>query len=178
MPAGPTPVEELSDKYILFEIGGQHYALPLQKVEEVIWMVALTPTPSHHEHIEGVINLRGNILPVLNIRHRLGLPPVPYGIHHRILVVQVGGHQVGVIVDSVARVEEFRRDQVEEPREFDEDARFVTGLIKLNDRIIFCIDLSGLFSPREIRMAKEVAGSASQSGTLVGRESRSRSKAE
>ncbi|MBI2837701.1 MAG: chemotaxis protein CheW [Acidobacteria bacterium] len=151
-------------KYIVFEIGGQGYALPLTNVVEVIWMVALTPTPAKHDHIEGVINLRGNILPILNIRSRLGIPDVPYGIHHRILIVVVESHHVGFVVDTVSRVEEFEAGQVETPREFDQELTFVNGLIKLKDRIIFCIELEKLFSPRELHLAKEVA---SVSGTVA-----------
>ena len=55
-----------TSKYVLFDIAGQKYALALEDVVEVIWMVALTSTPAHHDHIEGVINLRGTILPILN----------------------------------------------------------------------------------------------------------------
>ncbi len=157
-----TPKEDVEQqpqlsKYIVFEIGGQGYALPLTNVVEVIWMVALTPTPAKHDHIEGVINLRGNILPILNIRSRLGIPDVTYGIHHRILIVVVESHHVGFVVDAVSRVEEFEAGQVETPREFDQELTFVNGLIKLKDRIIFCIELERLFSPRELHLAKEVA---------------------
>lgn len=146
-----------SQKYVLFEIGGQKYALRLEDVVEVLWMVALTHTPVAHEHIEGVINLRGKILPILNIRRRLKLPETPYGLQHRILVVLAGGRSLGFVVDSVSQVEEFARDQVEPPREFDDSLSFIDGMMKFGNQIVFCVDLAKLVSEQEIRSADQVA---------------------
>jgi len=155
VPSEPPPPR--IGKFVLFDIEGQRYALPLEDIVEVIWMVALTPTPAHHDHIEGVINLRGTILPILNVRRRLQAPPATYGLNHRILVVRTAGHTLGFIVDAVAQVEEFGVDQIEPPREFDQSLSFVTGMIKLPTQIVFCIDLRRLLSEGEIMSASQLS---------------------
>ena len=141
---------------MLFDIAGQKYALALEDVVEVIWMVALTSTPAHHDHIEGVINLRGTILPILNLRRMLNLPPTTYGLNHRILVVRTGERTLGFVVDAVAQVEEYTREQVDAPREFDMSLSFVNGLIKQQNQIIFCVDLSKLISANDVSTAAEM----------------------
>lgn len=163
--------------YVLFEVAGQAYALPLTDIVEVIWMVAMTATPAHQDHIEGVINLRGSIVPLLNIRRLLRLPAMTYGTQHRILIVNTGGHMAGFVVDSVSRVREMAEAQIEQAHEFDHELEFVTGLIKVDEQIAFLIDLGRLLTARDLKAVEEVVDSAAgRTGPETGSTSRPRSK--
>ncbi|MEW6365403.1 MAG: chemotaxis protein CheW [Acidobacteriota bacterium] len=169
-----TADSSILERYLLFDIAGQRYALSTDAIVEVIWMVALTPTPAHHQHVEGVINYRGHILPILNIRRYLSLPSSDYGLNHRILVVRTGHHLIGLVVDAVPEVEEFSADQKESPREFDEDLAFVTGLMKHKDRIVFCLDLPRLLTQSGVPDLREITATPGLPAPVTGQPSSQR----
>lgn len=107
---------------VVFELSGETYALDILHVHEIIRMQPVTPVPGAPEYIEGLINLRGRVVPVVDLRKRFGLRTREIGDRSRIIVVQVSDDIVGVVVDAVSEVISVSPDLVEPA------ARVVTGL--------------------------------------------------
>ena len=107
---------------VVFELSGETYALDILHVHEIIRIQPVTPVPGAPEYIEGLINLRGRVVPIVDLRKRFTLPTRPIGDKSRIIVIQVGDDIVGVVVDAVFEVITVAPDLVEPA------ARVVTGL--------------------------------------------------
>lgn len=111
-----TPVASAAGGYLTFLLGEEEYGIPITKVREIIGMLPITPVPASPPDMDGVINLRGKVIPVMNARRRFGLPPVGPHPHNVILVVEGGADGVvGLSVDQVKEVAQFKPDEVEQP---------------------------------------------------------------
>ena len=111
-----------TQQVVVFELSGEVYALDILHVHEIIRIQPVTPVPGAPEYIEGLINLRGRVVPVVDLRKRFILPTRPIGDKSRIIVIQVGDDIVGVVVDAVSEVITVAPDLVEPA------ARVVSGL--------------------------------------------------
>ncbi|KPP96458.1 MAG: chemotaxis signal relay system purine-binding protiein CheW [Bacteroidetes bacterium HLUCCA01] len=101
-------------KFLTFFLGKEEYALEILKVQEIIGMMPITPVPNMPGYIRGVLNLRGKIIPVMELRIRFGLMPVEDTEETCIVVVQSGSYLMGVVVDKVSEVAEIDTKQIEE----------------------------------------------------------------
>ncbi|MCC5926875.1 MAG: chemotaxis protein CheW [Bacteroidetes bacterium] len=101
-------------KFLTFFLGKEEYALEILKVQEIIGMMPITPVPNMPGYIRGVLNLRGKIIPVMELRLRFGLMPVEDTEETCIVVVQSGNYLMGVVVDKVSEVAEIDTKQIEE----------------------------------------------------------------
>jgi purine-binding chemotaxis protein CheW len=137
----PTPVTTL--QLITFRLDGEEFGLPLETVREVIRVGDITRVPQSPPHIRGVTNLRGRILPVVEIRSRLGLAPLVPRSTARIIVAEVRGRVLGLLVDSVAQVQKVPADRVvATPDEVKSShADYLTGVVQLYDRLLILLDL-------------------------------------
>jgi len=125
---------------------GEEYAVPISQVYEIVRVGNITMVPNSPSYMEGVINLRGKVLPVLNLRKRLNLSGKDITKSSRIVVTEVGSKVIGLLVDAVSHVikvsSEFVETAPEEVLEIDTD--YITGVGKLKDRLIILLDLEKL----------------------------------
>jgi purine-binding chemotaxis protein CheW len=140
--APAAPVErELS--LVVFALDREHYALPIERVREVVRVADITRVPHAPKNIRGVMNLRGRILPVVEIRTRLGLTPGVITSHSRVVVVELNRRQVGLLVDSVGQVSRLGERSItappEEVRTAGADA--ISGVGHAGKRLLMLLDL-------------------------------------
>lgn len=123
------------NQLVIFDLNHQKYAIPVLNTQEIIKMVEVTPVPRTDRYVEGVINLRGRIVPVINLNKRLGLPVTEPTRDTRIVVVEKDDAAVGMIVDKVQEVGRYSDEEVEEPESVMRDNEFITGVIKKEDAL-------------------------------------------
>jgi purine-binding chemotaxis protein CheW len=130
-------------QFVVARLGGQHYGVGISDVNQIIRAVAPTPIPGMHGAIEGIINLRGRIIPVIDLRPKLGLAAGEATRDSRIVVVNIDGHDIGLYVDAVSEVLSIDEQLVETPDNLvlDFDVTYLSGIAKLEDRLILLLDL-------------------------------------
>ena len=130
---------------VTFTLGDSEYALNIHCIHEVNRMGQITPLPDSARHIEGVINLRGKIVPIINLRAKFGFESKIHGDQSRIMVVEAG-RTMGIIVDSVSEVLRISSDIIEAPPDVavEGTSRYLTGIVKLPDRLISMLDVGEL----------------------------------
>ncbi len=151
-------------QFVGFRLDDEDYAIPITRIREIILMKPITRLPQVPDAIEGLINLRGNVIPIINLRKRFGLTPRPFDDETRTIVVTVEDKIVGCIVDEVTQVMRISGDQIQ-PVPISMAAvsrRFVSGLAKLEDRLLIILDTDKLFGLNEFDLdSASVSQSAS-----------------
>jgi len=130
---------------VTFKLGEEEYAIDILKVQEVNRMVDITAVPNSIDYLEGVINLRGRVIPVINLRKKFGLSTKNLDTQSRIMVVDVG-MTIGLIVDSVSEVLRISPDTVEPPPPMtgSVESDYIKGIGKLQDRLLILLDINKL----------------------------------
>ena len=141
-------------------IGHEEFALDVLTVQEINRMVEITRVPKAPAFVEGVINLRGRIIPVLDLRRRFGLPPADQTDTSRIMVVLVRQRMVGLIVDEVVEVLRIPKSTIEPPPSVGSSAgsEFTQGIGRIEDRLLIVLDLNRLLMPNEQTAVDAVTG--------------------
>ena len=136
---------------VTFRLGSEEYAIDILKVQEINRMVDITSVPNSPADVEGVINLRGKVIPVINLRRKFGLNSKDADAQSRIMVVDVG-ITVGLIVDSVSEVLRLASDTVEPPPPMTGGvgSEFIRGVGKLQDRLLILLDIDKLLGHDEM----------------------------
>ena len=136
-------LETASAQYLTFALGGEEYGVDILRVQEIRGFAPITPIPNTPPHVMGVMNLRGAIIPVVDLRRTLGMPPTEYGPFTVIVVVTVGTCAMGVIVDAVSDVLDIARADVQPTPDFGTqvDARFVHGLARTAGKLVILLDI-------------------------------------
>jgi purine-binding chemotaxis protein CheW len=136
-----------------FRVGRETFGVPISLVHEIVRVPEITAVPEAPDCIEGVINLRGKIVSVVDLRKRFGEPEVRRTKKNRILVVEVQGKMVGLIVDAASEVLKVPPSEVEQPPEVFEEGElnYVTGVGKLKDRLVIMVDLNKILQRGELR---------------------------
>jgi len=130
-----------------FHIGGEEFGIDILRVQEIIRAQQLTRVPNSPEFMEGVMNLRGKIIPVIALRKRFGLEEAPPDKQNRIVVVEIQGTVLGFIVDAVSEVLRIPADTVEPPPRLGlVEREYVSGVGKLGDRLLILLDADRLMS--------------------------------
>jgi purine-binding chemotaxis protein CheW len=136
---------------VSFNVGDEEFGLDILRVQEIIRTQQLTRVPNLPEYIDGVINLRGKVIPVIALRRRLGLSSVPSDKRTRIVVVDVHGQVLGFVVDAVSEVLRIRTDTVEPtPRLGHVERDYISGVGKLDSRLLLLLDLERLMTDEEV----------------------------
>ncbi len=132
---------------VSFKLGNEEYAVDILKVQEINRMVEITSIPNVPYYVEGVINLRGKVIPVINLRKKFGLESKKNDAHSRIMVVDVGA-TVGLIVDSVSEVLRLSSETVEPPPPLTSGSgsEYIKGVGKLEDRLLILLDIEKFLS--------------------------------
>lgn len=143
-------------KYLTFVLAGEDFGLEILKVREIIGMLDITPIPQTPDYVKGVINLRGRVIPVIDLRLKFGLPPMEYGERTCIIVVDVksgqGPMQMGVVVDAVSEVLNVGGEDLEPPPAFGHDLshHYILGLAKTKGSIKILLDIDRVLSAEEL----------------------------
>lgn len=137
------------DQYVVFSIDGEEFALGIAQVREIIRPPAVTRLPHAAEFIEGVTNLRGEVIPVVDLRKRLGVSGT--AADSRVVVAEMGGDKVGLRVDAVTEVRRIAPSDVQPPPESVAGIRseFLKGVGKVDGRLLILIDIEKLFATTE-----------------------------
>jgi len=145
------------NQYLTFFLRGEEYAVGILRVKEIIEFERVTRVPAMPVHVRGVINLRGAVLPVVDLAAKFGLAPSEPSRTTCIVIVetQTGGEfvVVGLMADAVSEVVDIGDDSIEPPPSFGTHVRvdFLTGMGKLDNRLVLILDLDRVLSPVEIR---------------------------
>lgn len=155
-------------KFMTFKLANEEYGLEILKVRELIGVLEITRVPRTPEFIRGVINLRGKVIPVMDLRTKFGLPAAELSSQSVIIVVQVLGRAgpitMGLLVDEVLEVRAIPPDQIEPAPELDspESTDFILGVGKADRRVIFLLDVDRVLSAGERDAAFGTAGTDPQ----------------
>ncbi len=144
---------------VSFVVGVEEYAIPILRVQEINRMMQITRVPQSPEFVEGVINLRGKIIPVVDLRARFGLGCSESTSENRIIVVEVSGRVIGFTVDKVNEVLRISANIVDDPPTMVSgiETDYVEGVGKLDDRLLILLDLNKLFGDVDLGAAGEQA---------------------
>ncbi|MDP1809451.1 MAG: chemotaxis protein CheW [Actinomycetota bacterium] len=146
-------------QYVTFELAGQNYGVDVGDAVEVIRMVAMADPPEAPPYVIGVINIRGQVVPVIDMRRRLALESANFTLTTPILVSKIRNRTIGLIVDRVKEVVTLPSAMIEPPSEAFSRSRCVAGVAKIDAKLIFLLDLAGLFSNNEARLFEELLSS-------------------
>ena len=138
---------------VVFDLADEAYGVDINAVDGIIRMQAITKVPRTLEFVEGVINLRGEVIPIVDMRKRFGLRLTEETKDSRITVADMGGHKVGMIVDAVNEVLRITADSIEPPSSVitSADSTYLMGIAKVEDRLIILLDLEQVFNDSETR---------------------------
>lgn len=138
-----TDTSEMDGKYLTFWTDKQLFAMPIADVVQIIGIQEITPIPEFPYYAKGIINLRGSIIPIIDVRLRFGKEEIPYDEHTCIIVTNVGERFIGVIVDAVNEVTTIDEENISPPPQMaagSADA-FLTGIGKQNGKVVLLLDL-------------------------------------
>ncbi|MEO2204045.1 chemotaxis protein CheW [Paenibacillus pabuli] len=151
--------EEL--KVIVFKLGSEEYGIEVEKVQTIERMMPITRVPKTFSFVKGVINLRGVVIPVIDLRGRFSLPETEYTDQTRIVIVAVGDMQVGFIVDAANDVIDIKSSAIDSPPEVvgGVKARYLRGVAKLeNERLLIMLNLHEVLNKSEVVQLESVEG--------------------
>jgi purine-binding chemotaxis protein CheW len=145
-----------------FRIGRETFGLPIALVREIVRVPEITAVPNAPDYIEGVINLRGRIIPVVDLRKRFGEKVIEPHKKNRIVVVELESRSLGLIVNSASEVMKIPPSEIEAPHNvFQEgELNYITGVGKLKGRLVILLDLTRVLQRGELRRLDEVTASA------------------
>lgn len=136
---------------VTFNLGKEEFAVPILQIQEINRLVEITRVPKSPDFVEGVINLRGKVIPIIDLRKRFSLPQAELGKYSRVVVINMDGRMVGLIVDSVSEVLRLSEEAVEPapPIVAGIDSEYIKGLGKIEGRLLILLDLNKILSKEE-----------------------------
>ena len=141
-----------NNQVVRFRIGKEAFGVEIGSVQEIVTVPEITKVPDTPDFLEGIINLRGKIVSVIDLRKRLRLDGAARDKKNRILVSEISGRVVGLIVDEVSEVLKLAHDRIEPPPDLVNSAgvEYITGVGKIDDKIILLLDLGKILSAQDI----------------------------
>ncbi|GAA5316938.1 MAG: chemotaxis protein CheW [Candidatus Pelagadaptatus aseana] len=138
-------------QWVTFRLAGETYGINVMQVQEVLRYSEIAPVPGAPTYVLGIINLRGNVVTVIDTRHRFGLESGEITDNTRIVIIEADNHVVGILVDSVAEVVYLRQSEIETAPNVgnDESAKFIQGVCHKNDELLILIELDKLLTDEE-----------------------------
>lgn len=146
-----TVVEATSVQYIVVNIGNEQYGINIKYIDNIVRIQRITRVPKTQLYYKGVINLRGEIIPVMSMRLRLGLPDDEFGDKSRIIIVKIENATIGIIVDQVKEVVALDEDSIEKitPDVNDETSAYINAIGKNKGELISLLDIVGIIVEKE-----------------------------
>ena len=147
-----TSAAKNTSQFVGFQIDDQQYAFRIEQIQEIVNLEQVTKTPQVANYVEGVSNLRGSIIPIINLRKLLGLPPKPSDSETRTIVINVGQRTMGCTVDAVSQVIRIPEQSIQPaPDTMTTDGnQDIAGFAKLDDDLVILLDIDELFSPQRL----------------------------
>lgn len=138
-------------QWVTFRLAGETYGVNVMQVQEVLRYSEIAPVPGAPAYVLGIINLRGNVVTVIDTRHRFGLEPGEVTENTRIVIIEADSHVIGILVDSVAEVVYLRQSEIETAPNVgnDESAKFIQGVCHKNEELLILIELDKLLTDSE-----------------------------
>ena len=150
-------------KYLTFALAEEEYGIGILKIKEIIGMMPITSVPRTPEHVKGVINLRGKVIPVLDLRLRFGMESIDYTERTCIIVVEIAAPaetiQIGIVVDSVSEVLNIKGEDIEDTPEFGTklNTDYILGMAKMEGGVKILLDIDKVLSAEEIAVLEKAA---------------------
>ncbi len=146
------PDGSLGGKYLTFKLGDEEYGVQILKVREIIGLMDITKVPQMPSYVKGVINLRGKVIPVIDLRTKFSLPQVEYTDQTCIIVIDVGG-MVGTIVDSVQEVADISGEEIEPPPPMSSEvnSEIILGLAKSKENVKILLDIDKVLDVHQLQ---------------------------
>jgi purine-binding chemotaxis protein CheW len=150
-------------KYLTFSLADEEYGIGILKIKEIIGMMSITTVPQTPEFVRGVINLRGKVIPVMDLRLRFGMDSIEYTDRTCIIVVEIAGEagtiQIGVVVDSVSEVLNVKGEDIEDTPTFGTNlnTEYILGMAKMEGGVKILLDIDRVLKQEEIASLEEAA---------------------
>ncbi len=159
----PESPEAMSRKkhgqFVAFRLGDQSYAFRIAQIEAIVILEQVTKIPQSPEYVEGVSNLRGSIIPIINLRRLFGLEPKAVDAETRTIVVNVGSRTIGCTVDTVSQVVRIEEDSIQPaPDTVTKDgAQYIGGFARINGSLLILIEIDELLAPEKLERISQLA---------------------
>lgn len=150
-------------KYLTFSLAGEEYGIGILKIREIIGMMPITSVPQMPSFIKGVINLRGKVIPVMDLRVRFGIPAIDYNERTCIIVVEIAGQagpiQIGIVVDAVSEVLNIKSEDMEPTPSFGAklSTEYIQGMAKMGGGIKILLDINRVLGSEETALLAAAA---------------------
>ena len=147
-----------ASQFLTFSLGQEEYGIALLKVQEIKGYSAITPIPNTPPHIKGVMNLRGAVIPIVDLRIRFGMEAIEYTKFHVIIVINVGTKVMGLLVDAVSDVLNAGAEDIRPAPDFGAhaDTRFISGMASAGDKVAVLLDVETLLSEADLAVTADV----------------------
>ncbi len=138
-------------QWVTFKLAGETYGINVMQVQEVLRYTEIAPVPGAPSYVLGIINLRGNVVTVMDTRERFGLASQEITDHSRIVIIEAGNNVIGMLVDSVAEVVYIRESEIEHAPNVgnEENNRFIQGVCYKNDTLLILVELGKILTEEE-----------------------------
>lgn len=148
-------------QFVSFKLDSQDYAFPIEQIQEIVIVEKITKTPQVPDYVEGVTNLRGSIIPIINLRRLFGMESKPIDCDTRTIVVNVGTRTIGCSVDTVTQVVRIPENAIQAPPEtvIGHGAGYIAGFARIQANLIVILDVDRLLEPHNL---SQVSGAAIQ----------------
>ncbi len=159
MEAVATKTKVTEGKFLTFILGDEVYGIEILKVREIIKLMDITTVPRTPDYLKGVINLRGKVIPIVDLRLKFTMPEVEHTQETCIIVAEVNQTSIGIIVDSVSEVSNINSDEIEEAPHLGQniDTNFILGLGKTKERIVILLDIELVLSSEDLKAVEQLA---------------------
>ncbi len=156
-------IADREGKYLTFTLGGEEYGIGILKIKEIIGMMHVTTMPQTPDFVKGVINLRGKVIPVMDLRLRFGMAAMAYTERTCIIVVEIEGSsgtiQIGIVVDSVSEVLNIKGDDIEDTPAFGArlNTDYILGMAKMEGGVKILLDIDKVLTSEELVSISQAA---------------------
>lgn len=163
MDQAPTAASEKEGKYLTFTLDKEDYGIGILKIKEIIGMMPITTVPQTPDYVEGVINLRGKVIPVIDLKLRFGMEKIDYTDRTCIIVVEIearsGDLMIGIVVDSVSEVLNIRGEEIESTPTFGAklNTDYILGMAKMEGGVKILLDIDRVLNAEEIAALDKAA---------------------
>ena len=157
------PMLDKEGKYLTFMLDNEEYGIGILKIKEIIGMMPITQVPQTPAYVKGVINLRGKVIPVMDLRLRFGMPEIQYSDRTCIIVVEIEGQTgvvlTGIVVDAVSDVLTIKAQELEEPPAFGSrlNTETILGMAKMDGGVKILLDIDKVLNTEELLVLQDAA---------------------
>jgi purine-binding chemotaxis protein CheW len=151
-------VDEL--QAVVFVLNNAYYGVPILQVQEIVKMTEITKLPNTPNFVEGVVNLRGQIIPIIDLRRRFNLPSAEVDENWKILILKIDEVHFGVMVDQISEVEKVPTSLIEVPPKVVQGVRgdFISGIAKTSERLLILLDIEKILTLQEMEILQDIEG--------------------